>query len=54
MCGFRMNGYTTSQAMDITGQFLHLSIADGAAINANKNNGVPFQRHLKELIPYAK
>lgn len=54
MCGLRMNGYTTSQAMDITARFLHCSIADGAAIDADPNNGVPFQRHLKELIPYAK
>ena len=54
MCGLRMNGYSTSQAMDITARFLHCSIEDGAAINADKNNGVPFQRHLKELIPYAK
>lgn len=54
MCGLRVNGYSTPQAMDITARFLHCSIADGAAINADKNNGVPFQRHLKELIPYAK
>lgn len=54
MCGLRMNGNTTSQAMDITVRFLHLSIADGAANNAEINNGVPFQRHLNELLPYAK
>ena len=54
MCGLRMNGYSTPQAMDITARFLHCSIEDAAAIYADQNNGVPFQRHLKELISYAR
>lgn len=54
MCGLRMNGYSTVHAMDIAARFLHCSIADAAAIHADKNNGVLFQRHLKELISHAK
>lgn len=54
MCGLRLNGYSTPQAMDITANFLHHSLTDEAAASVDKNNGIPFQRHLKELITYVK
>ena len=97
MCGLRVNGYSTEEALPIAGDFLHHSIADTfepmitdiqtptsasstkhlrletdnnsyqdnlkktSSNNITSNNhyingndGVTFEKHLKELIVYAK
>lgn len=54
MCGLRVNGYTTEEALTIAGDFLHHSIADAMDAGTNGNDGVAFEKHLSKLIKYAK
>lgn len=54
MCGLRLLGYTTEEAMPIAGNFLYRSISDAVADKTNGNDGVAFEKNLKELIRYAK
>lgn len=54
MCGLRMNGYSTAEALEIAGDFLHHSIADAMEHCTDGNDGVAFEKHLKELIIHAK
>lgn len=54
MCGLRINGYATEEALTIAGNFLHHSIADAMDAGTNGNDGVAFEKHLSELIKYAK
>ena len=54
LCGLRVNGYSTEEAMEIAGKFLQLSIADAIEDATDANDGVAFEKNLKELIVYAK
>lgn len=54
MCGLRMNGYSTEDAVKIAGDFLHHSISDTINDYTDGNDGVAFEKHLKELIIHAK
>ena len=40
--------------MEIAGKFLQLSIADAIEDATDANDGVAFEKNLKELIVYAK
>ena len=52
MCGLRLNGYSTKEAMDIAGNFLYHSISDTMNAYTNGNDGIFFEKHLSELIKY--
>lgn len=54
MCGLKMNGYTTEEAVAITGDFLYHSISDAMEDGSDGNDGVSFENHLSELISYTK
>uniref|UniRef100_UPI004057198A pyridoxamine kinase n=1 Tax=Agathobacter sp. TaxID=2021311 RepID=UPI004057198A len=50
MCGLRLNGYSTKEALKIAGNFLYHSISDTMNENIDGNDGIAFERHLGELI----
>lgn len=50
MCGLRLNGYATKEALKIAGNFLYHSISDTMNENIDGNDGIEFEKHLKELI----
>ncbi len=50
LCGCRMNGMRTEDAMDLAGQFLYHSIADTMNDAVSSNDGVNFEKFLIELI----
>ncbi|MBR4026317.1 MAG: pyridoxamine kinase [Lachnospiraceae bacterium] len=52
MCGLRLNGYSTQEAMNIAGNFLYHSISDTMNEFTDGNDGIFFEKHLSELIPY--
>ena len=54
ICGLRLNGYSTEEAMEIAGKFLYHSIEEAIEDATDVNDGVAFEKHLKELIVYAK
>ena len=54
MCGLRMNGYATEDAIEIASDFLFHSIGDTMEFCTDGNDGVDFEKHLKELIIHAK
>ena len=54
MCGLRVNGYATEEALTIAGDFLYHSIADAMESGTDGNDGIAFEKHLSILINYAK
>lgn len=54
MCGLKMNGHSTTEALSITEKFIYHSISDTMIENTDPNDGVCFEKHLGELIPYVK
>lgn len=54
MCGLRVNGYATEEALTIAGDFLYHSIADAMESGTDGNDGIAFEKHLSHLINYAK
>lgn len=50
LCGCRMNGMRTEDAMELAGQFLYHSIADTMNDAISSNDGVNFEKFLIELI----
>ncbi len=52
MCGLRLNGYGTKEALKIAGNFLYHSISDTMNENTDGNDGIEFERHLGELISH--
>ena len=53
MCGLRLNGYSTSDALNIAGNFLYHSISDTMNETTDGNDGIEFERHLGELMSYS-
>ena len=49
-----VNSGFAEEAMEIAGKFLQLSIADAIEDATDANDGVAFEKNLKELIVYAK
>lgn len=49
LCGLRMNGYTTEEALPIAGDFLSRCIADTIPEYSDPNEGIGFEQHLGEL-----
>lgn len=54
VCGLRLNGYSTEEALAIAGDFLYHSISDSMKKDTDGNDGVAFEKHLRELIHYTK
>lgn len=54
ICGLRLNGYSTEESLEIAQDFLHHSIADTMQQYTDGNDGIAFEKHLKELIIHAK
>lgn len=54
MCGLRLNGYGTKEALQIAGNFLYHSISDTMNENIDGNDGIEFEKHLNELFSYYK
>lgn len=54
LCGLKLNEYTTEEALDIAGKFIYHSISDAIDNGVDENEGVSFEKHLKELIIYAR
>lgn len=54
LCGLKMNGYSTEEALDIAKDFIYSSVSDAIEHNVEANEGVMFEKHLKELILHAK
>lgn len=52
MCGLRLNGYETKEALHIAGNFLYHSISDTMNQYTDGNDGIAFERHLRELASY--
>ena len=52
MCGIRLNGYPTKEALKIAGNFLYHSISDTMNEIVDGNDGIEFERHLGELFSY--
>lgn len=52
MCGLRLNGYSTKEAMDIAGNFLYHSISDTMNEHVDGNDGIAFEKHLRELVSH--
>ena len=50
MCGLRLNGYDTKEALKIAGNFLYHSISDTMNENTDGNDGIEFEKHLHELF----
>lgn len=50
MCGLRMNGYSTVDALPIAGNFLYYSILDTISEESDGNDGIQFEKNLIELI----
>lgn len=50
LCGARMRGMNTVSAMRLAGSFLYHSIADTMNENIDRNDGVNFEKYLRELI----
>lgn len=49
MCGLRMNGYTTREALPHAGKFLYDSISETMKEESNPNEGIDFERQLNYL-----
>ena len=49
MCGLRLNGYSTIDGINIATDFLYKSIADAMADGVEGNEGIYFERHLKDM-----
>ena len=54
MCGLRMNGYSTKESVKIAGNFLNHSICNTMREDSDPNDGIEFEKHLNELVIYAK
>lgn len=52
MCGLRLNGYPTKEALKIAGNFLYHSISDTMNEIVDGNDGIEFEKHLGELFSY--
>lgn len=52
MCGLRLNGYCTKDALKIAGNFLYHSISDTMNENIDGNDGIEFEKHLGELFSF--
>ena len=50
LCGCRLNGMCTEDAVNLAGRFLYHSIADTMQENGAGNAGVNFEKYLIELI----
>jgi pyridoxine kinase len=50
LCGCRLNGIPTKDAIELATRFLTLGIADAIKEDAPSNDGIPFQKHLITLI----
>jgi pyridoxine kinase len=50
LCGCRVNGMSTRDAIELATRFLSLGIADAMAANVPRNDGIHFEKHLIELI----
>jgi pyridoxine kinase len=54
LCGLIMNGYTTEASLKIANDFVYNSVSDAITFDIDENEGVLFEKHLKELIIHAK
>ena len=52
MCGLRLNGFRTKEALKIAGNFLYHSISDTMNEAVDGNDGIEFEKHLSELFSY--
>ena len=52
MCGLRLNGYPTKEALKIAGNFLYHSISDTMNEIVDGNDGIGFEKYLGELFSY--
>jgi pyridoxine kinase len=50
LCGCRMNGMRTEDAVSLAVRFLSLGIADAVEENVPGNDGIHFEKHLLDLI----
>ena len=50
MCGLKLNGYSTSNAMKIASGFIYKSIEDTMKYDLSRNDGINFEKHLRILI----
>lgn len=50
LCGLRMNGYSTEEAIPLTSEFLYRGITDTMKQESDSNDGIEFERHLKYLV----
>jgi pyridoxine kinase len=50
LCGCRLNGMTTADAIDLAVRFLSLGIADALREDVPGNDGIHFEKHLITLI----
>lgn len=49
LCGLKLKGYATKEALSIIRRFLHNSISDTLRDDISRNDGIHFEPHLKEL-----
>lgn len=50
MCGLKLKGYSTSQAVDITCNFLSHCIEDTIPLVIDRNDGIEFEKNLHRLL----
>ena len=50
ICGSRLNGFSTEEAAERAGKFLYDSIADTMNDDTAPNDGVNFEKFLRELM----
>lgn len=54
MCGLRMNGYSTKEALPHAGKFIYDSISETMKEESDSNEGIDFERQLKYLVGLVK
>lgn len=50
MCGLKLNGFSTEDAMEIAGRFIYKSIEDTMKYNLSRNDGINFEKNLGMLF----